>query len=118
MTKIYGIKNCDTMKKAFKWLENADISYEYHDYRKNGIDKTLLLAFIKEFGWESLINKRGTTYRTLSQEEKNTLNEQNAIELMLEKPAIIKRPVLIHNDQYLLGFSADQYQALLLKENA
>lgn len=112
MTAIYGIKNCDTIKKCKKWLEANDIDFTYHDYRTDGIDKEMVTTFVQQLGWENVVNKRGTTYRQLSDEQKNTLNEENAIELLLEMPAMIKRPVLIHNDVYHLGFKPAQYEAL------
>lgn len=111
-TQIYGIKNCDTLKKALKWLVTENIEVTYHDYRKDGLDETLIKQFIAHLGWESLINKRGTTYRALSDADKNALDENRAIALMLAQPAIIKRPLLIHQNQYHLGFKPEQYQAI------
>lgn len=112
MTVIYGIKNCDTIKKCKKWFEANDITFTYHDYRTDGIDKEMVTTFVQHLGWENVVNKRGTTYRQLSDEQKSSLNEESAIELLLEMPAMIKRPVLTLNDQYHLGFKPAQYDAL------
>lgn len=111
-TIAYGIKNCDTIKKMKKWLDEQGIEYRFHDYRADGLDRSLLEAFEAELGWEALLNKRGTTFRQLSDEQKNTLNRDSALTLMLEQPAMIKRPLLAHNQSYHLGFKPDQYQAI------
>ncbi|KJY80308.1 ArsC family reductase [Vibrio nigripulchritudo] len=107
---MYGIPNCDTIKKAKKWLDAENIAYEFHDYRKQGIDKSMVETFCQQLGWEQVLNKRGTTFRQLSQEQKDSLNEQSAIELLIEHPAMIKRPILLVEDAYHIGFKADQYQ--------
>jgi Spx/MgsR family transcriptional regulator len=112
MTIIYGIKNCDTIKKCKKWLEANDIDFTYHDYRTDGIDKEMITTFVQQLGWENVVNKRGTTYRQLNDEQKASLNETTAIDLLLEMPAMIKRPILIHNDLYHLGFKPAQYDAI------
>lgn len=112
MTTIYGIKNCDTMKKAMKWLKNQDIAFEFHDYRKNGLSQDWLLAAEQALSWQQLLNKRGTTYRQLSEEQKQALDKETAIELLKVYPAMIKRPVLVHQGNYYLGFTAEQYQAI------
>ncbi|MFC3031223.1 ArsC family reductase [Pseudoalteromonas fenneropenaei] len=112
-TVMYGISNCDTIKKAKKFLTDANIEFTFHDYRKDGLSPTLLDTLIAELGWEALLNKRGTTFRALSDEQKNNLNETSAKAIMLAQPAIIKRPVLLHQGSYHLGFSAAQYQALV-----
>ncbi|EEX91677.1 hypothetical protein VIOR3934_10405 [Vibrio orientalis CIP 102891 = ATCC 33934] len=109
---MYGIPNCDTIKKAKKWLEAEGVEYSFHDYRKQGIDKALVETFCQQLGWENVLNKRGTTYRQLTQEQKDSLNEANAIELLVEQPAMIKRPILVSGDSYHLGFKADQYTAI------
>ncbi|MCW8334280.1 ArsC family reductase [Vibrio sp. SCSIO 43135] len=109
---MYGIPNCDTIKKAKKWLEAESVSYEFHDYRKQGIDTDMVTQFCQQLGWENVLNKRGTTYRQLTQEQKDSLNEQNAIALLVEQPAMIKRPILLVNNQYHLGFKADQYSTI------
>ena len=109
---MFGIPNCDTIKKAKKWLEAEGIEFEFHDYRKQGITEELVTSFCSELSWELVLNKRGTTYRQLSQEQKDTLTEQKAITLLVEQPAMIKRPVLVHNGQYHLGFKAAQYDEI------
>ena len=109
MTTLYGIKNCDTIKKAKKWLEQENIPYSFHDYRADGLDKQWLLDAEKQLGWQQLLNTRGTTFRKLSDEQKADLDQHKAVELMLEHPAMIKRPLLIHNENYVLGFKPDNY---------
>lgn len=109
---MFGIPNCDTIKKAKKWLEAEDIAYDFHDYRKQGIDAEMVSEFCRALGWEQVLNKRGTTYRQLAQEQKDTLNEENAIALLVENPAMIKRPILKVNDQLHIGFKAHQYASI------
>ncbi|MFH4859234.1 ArsC family reductase [Vibrio diabolicus] len=109
---MFGIPNCDTIKKAKKWLEAEDIAYNFHDYRKQGVDVAMVSEFCRALGWEQVLNKRGTTYRQLTQEQKDTLNEENAIALLVENPAMIKRPILKVNDQLHIGFKADQYASI------
>lgn len=110
---IYGIRNCDTIKKTLKWLDNQAVDYRFHDYRKEGLTSELLQEFVARLGWEALLNKRGTTYRALSEAIKQSLDEPSALRLMLEQPALIKRPLLRVDDTYLLGFDEARYQALL-----
>ncbi len=114
MTIIYGIKNCDTVKKAIKWLEQNNISYTFHDFRVDGLSQTQLEAFVEKSTWEQLINKRSTTYRNLSDEIKNALTGQVAIDTILETPTLIKRPVLLVNDKLHLGFKAANYEEIFL----
>jgi len=109
---MYGIPNCDTIKKARKWLEAEGVEYQFHDYKKQGIDAELVKEFCLSLGWENVLNKRGTTYRQLNQEQKDTLNETNAIALLIEQPSMIKRPIVRHNDKLELGFSTANYAAL------
>lgn len=111
-TQIFGIKNCDTMKKARKWLEANQIDYTFVDYRTDGLTQAQLLEFEAKLGWEALLNKRGTTFRQLSDEQKNSLTKESACALMLEQPAMIKRPLLVHQGQYHLGFKPDQYAVI------
>ncbi|GLT15649.1 ArsC family reductase [Vibrio algivorus] len=113
MITMYGIPNCDTIKKAKKWLEAEGIDYHFHDYRKSGIDAELITSFFQKFGWEAVVNKRGTTYRQLSDEQKNTLNQNSAISLLTENPAMIKRPILITESTAIIGFKAADYEAQL-----
>ena len=109
---MYGIPNCDTIKKAKKWLEAEGVEYSFHDYRKQGIDKAMVETFCQQLGWENVVNKRGTTYRQLTQEQKDNLDQTSAVELLVEQPAMIKRPILLANNDYHLGFKADQYAAI------
>lgn len=108
-TMMYGISNCDTIKKAKTWLTQQNISFTFHDYRKDGITQDWLEQVEAQVGWETLLNKRGTTFRQLSDEQKQQLNKDNAIQLMLTSPAMIKRPLLVHNNEYVVGFKADHY---------
>lgn len=114
MTTLYGIKNCDTIKKAKNWLTDNKIDYQFHDYRQDGLDKSWLEKAELALGWEQILNKRGTTFRQLSDEQKQSLNKDSALDLMLEQPAMIKRPILIHNDSYHCGFKPQQYSEIFL----
>ncbi|MGO2304451.1 MAG: ArsC family reductase [Providencia sp.] len=109
---MYGIKNCDTIKKARRYLEDNEIPYQFHDYRADGLNDKLLSTFIAHLGWEVLVNKRGTTWRKLTEDEKNSVIDANsAKKVLLDEPAMIKRPVLVSSDnRYIVGFSADEYQ--------
>ncbi len=106
---MYGIKNCDTIKKARKWLEAEGVDYQFHDYKKEGIQKDQLITWINQLGWEVLLNKRGTTWRKLPDDVKDNIDEASAITVMLENTSIIKRPVLDTGNTLLVGFSADEY---------
>jgi Spx/MgsR family transcriptional regulator len=110
---LYGIKNCDTIKKARRYLEQAGVDYQFHDYRQDGLDPTLLAEFAAKLGWQQLLNTRGTTWRALSKADKTDLNEQKALSLMLAQPALIKRPVLVNAEHYLLGFTEQSYQTFI-----
>ncbi|MGP3592169.1 ArsC family reductase [Vagococcus sp. WN89Y] len=109
---LYGIKNCDTIKKARRWLENNHIDYRFHDYRADGLDAQLLDTFINELGWESLLNTRGTTWRKLDETLRASItNAEAAAALMLEMPAMIKRPLLCAPGKpMLLGFNESSYE--------
>lgn len=113
MVTLYGIPNCDTIKKARRWLESTGIEYRFHDYRKDGLEKDTLELWASELGWEALLNRRGTTWRKLPEDEKSVINHERAITLMLEQPAMIKRPLLDTDHQKLLGFCEQQYNNLL-----
>ena len=112
MTILYGIKNCDTIKKAQVWLTANNIPFEFHDYRVVGVDESLVKDFFTHLPWQEVLNKRGTTYRQLSDELKQNLTSDNAVALLVAQPAMIKRPVLLHNGQYYLAFKADQYSEI------
>ena len=107
---IYGIKNCDTIKKALQWLNKHQIEYRFHDYRVDGIDTALVAQFCQRLSWQALINKRGTTYRQLTDTQKQTMDQTSAMVLMEKQPAIIKRPLLIRGTQAYLGFKPDVYR--------
>jgi len=113
MIKIYGIKNCDTMKKARLFLTEHQLEHQFIDYRVDGLDRALLDQFCQQLNWQLLLNTRGTTYRALPEEAKANLDQTKAIDLMLAQPALIKRPVLSIDGQLHLGFSQQQYQQLL-----
>lgn len=113
MTTLYGIKACDTMKKARTWLDEHGVKYEFHDYKVSGIDREHLEAWCKKAGWETILNRAGTTFRKLSDEQKADLNERKAIALMLQQPSMIKRRVLEMGARLLVGFKPAEYQALL-----
>lgn len=114
MIRMYGIKNCDTIKKARKWLEDAGVEYQFHDYKKDGLNPELLDGWISELGYETLLNKRGTTWRKLPDAVKDALDESSARTLMLDNPAIIKRPLLDTGSRTVLGFSIAEYADLNL----
>jgi len=113
MIKIYGIPNCDTMKKARKWLENNGVEYEFHDYKKQGVPETNLKKWVKSAGWEVVLNKRGTTWRKLPDDIKDNIDEDSSIQVMLDNPSAIKRPVLEDGKTILVGFKEDEYKTLL-----
>ena len=110
---IYGIKACDTMKKARDWLEAHGVAYDFHDYKAVGIDKAHLKAWAGQVGWEVLLNRSGTTFRKLPEADKAPLDEDKAIALMLAQPSMIKRPVLDLGDRILVGFKPDAYAAAI-----
>ncbi|MGL4826783.1 MAG: ArsC family reductase [Vibrionaceae bacterium] len=107
---LYGIKNCDTVKKAQKWLEQHQIPSKLHDYRQDGLDIDMLERFLRHYPWQVLLNTRSTTYRQLPEHTKNNLNQEIALELMLAQPTLIKRPLMLVEQRCLVGFSAAQYQ--------
>jgi arsenate reductase len=107
---IYGIKNCDTMKKARSWLDARGVAYVFRDYKTEGIDRARLELWAREAGWETLLNRAGTTFRGLPDKDKAGLTEAKAIALMQAQPAMIKRPVLDLGSRLLIGFKPEQYQ--------
>ncbi len=105
---IYGIKNCDTMKKARAFLDKKGVAYDFHDYKTQGIERARLEGWAKKVGWETLLNRAGTTFRKLPEKDKEGLTEKKAIALMLDQPSMIKRPVLeIGGGKILVGFKPD-----------
>ena len=114
MITVYGISNCDTIKKARKWLEQHQIEYRFHDYRKDGLTAEQLRLWVSVLGYSSLLNRRGTTWRQLPEETKENVDASSAVALMLKNPAMIKRPLLDKEGTFHLGFDPDTYTALLL----
>ena len=110
---IYGIKNCDTMKKARAWLDQRGVAYDFHDYKAAGIARNTLEGWARAVGWETLLNRAGTTFRALPDRDKAGLTETKAIALMLAQPAMIKRPVLDVGGKLLVGFKPEQYDEAL-----
>jgi arsenate reductase len=112
---LYGIKNCDTMKKARTWLDGHAVQYVFHDYKIAGIDETSLQRWCRKVGWEVLLNRAGTTFRKLPDSQKEALNERKAVSLMMAQPSIIKRPVLDLGQRLLVGFDPATYAQTVLK---
>jgi len=112
MTILYGIRNCDTMKKAWTWLDSKKIAYQFHDYKKSGIDKGVLEGWVKKVGWDVLLNRAGTTFKKLPDADKDGITEKKAIALMLAQPSMIKRPVLEAKGKITVGFKPDNYKKL------
>ncbi len=111
---LYGIPNCDTMRKARKWLSEAGIDYTFHDYKKEGADLSLLRKAADALGWEALLNRRGTTWRRLDAAEREGVDEAKALRLMAANPSLIKRPLLVVDGKAVAaGFDAERYRALL-----
>ena len=110
---LYGIKACDTMTKARTWLDEQGVSYAFHDYKISAIDRASLQKWCDEHGWETVLNRAGTTFRKLDDAQKTDLNQDKAIELMLAQPSMIKRPVLDLGDKTLVGFKPDLYAGAL-----
>jgi arsenate reductase len=111
-TTLHGIKNCDTMKKARTWLASHDIEYGFHDYKAEGIDRAMLEGWVRQVGWEMLLNRAGTTFRALPDAKKQNLDAKKAVALMLDQPSMIKRPVLVRGKTLLVGFSPEKFAAL------
>ncbi len=110
MTILYGIKNCDSVKKARKWLEKENISYQFHDFRSDGLSDDLLQELLNDADLSLLLNKRSTTFRNLSEEIKNNLSDEVAIKAILEQPTLLKRPLLKNDNKLLVGFKEELYQ--------
>ncbi len=108
---IYGIPNCDTVKKARDWLDRRGVAYRFHDYKKAGIERARLEGWCQELGWETLLNRAGTTFRKLPEADKQGIDEEKAIALMLAQPSLIKRPVLDLGGRRLAGFKPELYEA-------
>ncbi len=109
---VYGIKNCDTMKKAFTWLDNHKVAYEFHDYKKEGADEAVLKRAIADLGWENVINRKGTTWRALPEKARETMNAASALKAALENPSLVKRPLIVHSKNLHLGFDETAYKEI------
>lgn len=113
MIDFYGIPNCDTVKKARAWLQAKGIEYTFHDYKKEGADPARLAAWSDAAGWEALLNRRGTTFRALSDADKADIDREKAIRLMAASPSLIKRPVIEHGSGLLIGFDPAEWERAL-----
>ena len=107
---IYGIKNCDTMKKAFGWFDKHKVAYTFHDYKKQGADPEVLKRAIAEHGWETVINRKGTTWRALPEKVRETMNEKSALAAALDNPSLIKRPLIAQSKKTYLGFDEASFK--------
>jgi arsenate reductase len=112
MLTLYGIKNCDTVKKARRWLEDHGVEYQFHDFRQDGLDKKLLTTWVENLSWEAIVNKRSTTWRNLSDKNKDISTNLQAINLLMVNPTLIKRPVVQNNKILLVGFKESEYNKL------
>lgn len=112
---VYGIRNCDTVRKARAWLDSAGIAYDFHDYKIAGVDGERLRSWVRRLGWEKLLNRSGTTFRKLPDAEKQDLDEAKALALMEAQPSMIRRPVIETGEGLLVGFDADRYRRVLLE---
>ena len=110
---LYGIKNCDSVKKARQWLDKNDVNYQFYDFRIDGLSMEQVQSFIDKASWEALLNKRSTSWRQLADEQKTDLNAEKVAGLLLDNPTLIKRPVLVTDEQFFIGFNAETYQTLL-----
>ncbi|MGE5154586.1 MAG: ArsC family reductase [Bdellovibrio bacteriovorus] len=112
MVTLYGIANCDTMKKARAWLDGRGVAYVFHDFKKAGVDEALVRGWVTELGWEALVNRRGTTWRRLPESAREGIDAEAAVRLLVEHPSLIRRPVLDTGGTRHVGFSEDLYRGL------
>ncbi len=112
---VYGIRNCDTMKKAFAWLDGHRIAYDFHDYKKAGVAKAQLLKWCRAAGWETVLNRAGPTFRRLPDGDKQNLTQEKAVALMMGNPSMIKRPIVETGEALEIGFKPERYEALFGK---
>ena len=113
MITVYGIKNCDTVKKARRWLEANGVVFQFHDFRSDGLDEETVNIWLKAVTWDTLLNRKSTTWRQLDETQRDNIDAKNAVQLMLSSPTIIKRPVLVKDDVVLVGFDEIHYKTLL-----
>ena len=119
MTTLYGIGNCDTVRKARRWMDGHGIDYRFHDTRRDGLDSKMLQEWERQLGWEQLLNRRGTSWRKLPDSVRDSIDRTGALRIMLEQPAIIRRPLLDEGGRLHLGFSADAYRSVFrIKDSA
>ncbi|MDY0008880.1 MAG: ArsC family reductase [Bdellovibrionales bacterium] len=111
---VYGIKNCDSMKKAFVWLDENGIAYDFHDYKKSGADEAVLKSAFKIHGWENVINRKGTTWRKLDDKTRDSMTEKSALAAALENPSLVKRPLIVAGKDILLGYDTDEFTEKLV----
>jgi arsenate reductase len=109
---LYGIKNCDTVKKARRWLDEHGIDYRFHDFREDGLDRQQVRGWVSELGWEQLLNKRSTSWKALPAEARDAMDDQAAVQAIIEQPTLIKRPLLDTGHERFTGFSAANYQSI------
>jgi Spx/MgsR family transcriptional regulator len=109
---LYGIKNCDTVKKARNWLDLHGIEYRFHDFREDGLEEAEVAAWLTELGWEQLVNKRSTSWKALAAQDRETMDEQSALRAIMAQPTLIKRPLLDTGHERFTGFSAANYQKI------
>ena len=110
---MYGINNCDTIKKAKKYMEAQEVAFDFYDYKKEPVPQDLLKGWLEEFGWEVVLNKRGTTYRQLDKEDKEDIDNEKAFDLLVENPSMIKRPIFQSGEQALVGFQYSAFNAFV-----
>jgi len=115
MLTLYGIKNCDTVKKAQNWLKNNQVEFQFHDFRQDGLEQGRLSAWVDAVGWEALLNRRSTTWRQLAEADKAPMDANKAMKLMLSHPTLIKRPVIVRGDMVIVGFNEQNLQPLVNK---
>ncbi|MGS2724534.1 ArsC family reductase [Porticoccus sp. GXU_MW_L64] len=109
MITLYGIKNCDTVKKARRWLQENNIHHQFHDFRSDGLEADQVTGWARQLGWETLVNRRSTTWKQLDESQRNNMDASSSISAMVEHPTLIKRPVLDNNGELLVGFKPETY---------
>ena len=109
---LYGIKNCDTVRKARRWLDDAAVAYRFHDLRSDGVDEALISGWLDELGWQTVVNRRSSTWKTLAPDARESMNDDRALAAILEAPTLVKRPVLAVDGHLETGFSAERYAAI------